>query len=397
MRKLMIALAFVGLSTTAMAQETEIPRLKHSVTTNSFWANWFISAGVDAQAAYTSEEASGVSGNPFSTKRGTFGFNVAVGKWFSPGLGLRTKFDGAWTRDVHSDNDHHTMAYWNIHEDVMFNLSNIFCGYNEKRIWNFIPYVGLGVARNMSYDNYDITYNFGLLNNFRITNHWHIFLDVWAMAAEGSFTQPKTATAADALNDWSTYDKPRARHWDKLVGASVGVTYNLGKCTWEKTPDVNALIAMNKEQVDAVNASLKEQQDENARLRDMLEEANKKAAEKPAVVEKVVEKEVVATAQSVFFNIGSSRIASRKDLVNVKEVAEYAKANGSKIVVTGYADSKTGSASYNQQLSEKRAEAVANELVKMGVSRDNIIVEGKGGVNTISPFSYNRRVTVKVQ
>ena len=77
--------------------------------------------------------------------------------------------------------------------------------------------------------------------------------------------------------------------------------------------------------------------------------------------------------------------------------AEYAKANNAKIVVSGYADSKTGSAAYNQQLSQKRAETVANELVKMGVNRDNIIIEAKGGVDNLSPFSYNRRATVKVQ
>jgi outer membrane protein OmpA-like peptidoglycan-associated protein len=122
-------------------------------------------------------------------------------------------------------------------------------------------------------------------------------------------------------------------------------------------------------------------------------------ANQPKPETKIIEKtvEVVATAQSVFFNIGSSRIASRKDLVNVKEVAEYAKANGKTIVVTGYADSKTGSASFNQKLSEKRANAVAEELVKMGVDRNNIVVEAKGGVDMIAPFSYNRRVTVKVQ
>ena len=42
MKKLMIALAFVGLAstTTAMAQETEVPTKKYSVATNSFWANW---------------------------------------------------------------------------------------------------------------------------------------------------------------------------------------------------------------------------------------------------------------------------------------------------------------------------------------------------------------------
>ena len=81
----------------------------------------------------------------------------------------------------------------------------------------------------------------------------------------------------------------------------------------------------------------------------------------------------------------------------MKELAEYAKANNAKIVVTGYADSKTGSAEYNQQLSQKRAETVANELVKMGVNRDNIITEAMGGLDNLSPFSYNRRATVKVQ
>lgn len=380
----MIALAFVGLSTSAMAQDAEVPSHKYSVATNSFWANWFVSVGADYNAAYTSEEVH-VHKSPFSKKRGTFGFDVAVGKWFTPSIGLRTKFQGLWSKRVITNGNHHSYEYWNLHEDVMFNLSNMFFGYNEKRVWNFIPYVGFGVVRNMSNDLYDISYNVGLLNNFRVSKHVSVFLDLYAMAAEGSLDGAKHDV-------WGQYDKSRIRYWDKMVGASVGVTYNLGKCTWEKAPDVDALMAMNKEQMDAINASLKEQQDENARLRDML--ANQKPAE---VVQAKTVKEIVATSQSVFFNIGSSRIASRKDLVNVKEVAEYAKANNSKIIVTGYADSKTGSAAFNKQLSEKRAKAVAEELVKMGVNRDNIVIESKGGVDMISPFSYNRRATVKLQ
>lgn len=384
MKKLMIALALVGFSTTAMAQETEVPSHKYSVATNSFWANWFVSVGADYNAAYTSQEVN-VHKSPFSKKRGTFGFDVAVGKWFTPGIGLRTKFQGLWSKRVISNSSHKSYEYWNLHEDVMFNLSNIFFGYNEKRVWNFIPYVGIGVNRNMSDNVYDITYNAGLLNNFRISNKVSVFLDLYVMVTEGSFDMAKD-------DMWMCYNKDEQRHWDKMTGASVGITYNLGKSTWEKAPDVNALMAMNKEQMDAVNASLKEQQEENARLRDMI--ANQKPAE---VVQAKTVKEIVATSQSVFFNIGSSKIASRKDLVNVKEVAEYAKANNSKILVTGYADSKTGSAAFNKQLSEKRAKAVADELVKMGVNRDNIIVEGKGGVDVISPFSYNRRATVKLQ
>lgn len=378
----MLLLAFAGFTTAAMAQDTEIPRSKYSVATNSFWANWYVSAGLDFNAAYTSQENCS-NKNPFSVDRGTFGFDVAVGKWFTPSIGLRTKFQGLWAKQVNTRTNHPAYKFWNLHEDVTFNLSNMFFGYNEKRVWNFIPYVGIGVMRNMSANNYDISYNAGLLNNFRVSKHFTVFLDAYITAVEGSFDGAR-------YDAWGDQKKSQQRHWDKLVGLSVGVTYNLGKCTWEKTPDVDALMAMNQEQMDALNASLKEQQDENARLRDML------ANQKP---ERVVETrtEFVSTSQSVFFNIGSSKIASRKDLVNVKEVAEYAKANNKKILVTGYADSKTGSAAFNQQLSEKRAQVVADELVKMGVNRDNIIVEGKGGVDMISPFSYNRRVTVKVQ
>ena len=381
MKKFLLALAVVGLSTTAVAQQTEIPTHKYSVATNSFWANWYVSAGADFTAAYTSQENC-CNKNPFSVDRGTFGFDVAVGKWFTPGIGLRTKFNGIWAKQVNTRDDHHSYNYWNIHEDVTFNLSNLLFGYNEKRVWNFIPYVGMGVMRNMNANEYALTYNFGLLNNFRVSSRVQIFADLSCTAGEGFIDGADINYAAKSV--FAT------RRYDKLVGLSVGVTYNLGKHTWEKTPDVDALMAMNKEQLDALNASLKEQQDENARLRDML--ANQKPATKVET-----KTQVVTTAQSVFFNIGSSKIASRKDLVNVKEVAEYAKANGNKILVTGYADSKTGSAEFNKQLSEKRAQAVADELVKMGVNRDNIITEAKGGVDTISPFSYNRRATVQIQ
>lgn len=383
MRKLLLALAVVGCSATAVAQNVEIPSKKYSVATNSFWANWFVSAGANFTAAYTSQE-NNCNVNPFSSDRGTFGFSVAVGKWFTPGIGLRTKFDGIWAKQVNTRTDHHSYKYLNLHEDVMFNLSNLLYGYNEKRVWNFIPYVGIGWARNMDNVNNGTSYNFGLLNNFRVSDRVQIFADLHTAWMAGGFD----AAPADP---YGAYSEHTLRHYDKLVGLTVGVTYNLGTHTWEKVPDVDALMAMNKEQMDALNASLKEQQDENARLRTLL--AQQKSAE---TVEKVV-KEVVNTPLSVFFNINSSRIASRKDLVNVKDLVEYAKANGSKIVVTGYADSKTGSAAYNQQLSQKRADVVANELVKMGVNRDNIEVVAAGGVNNISPYSYNRRVTIQVK
>ena len=150
MKKIMITLAILALGSSAMAQETVIPTKKYSVATNSFWSNWFFSVGGQYNAAYSSQEVHGLSGNPFTTTRGVFGFNAAIGKWFTPSIGLRTKFEGVWGKQVNTENDHHTYHYWNIHEDVMFNLSNMLCGYNEKRVWNFIPYAGVGVARNIN-------------------------------------------------------------------------------------------------------------------------------------------------------------------------------------------------------------------------------------------------------
>ena len=390
MKKLLIALAFAGFSMSSMAQEAD-PTLKYSVATNSFWSNWFIQVGVDWNAWYSNEEHGLVLvRSPFKDFRSNPGASIAIGKWFTPGIGLRTKLSGIWGKAVTDDNnDGNCNKYWTLNEHVLFNLSNMLCGYNPNRVWNFMPYAGVGAIHNFDSKKDNFTLNLGLLNNFRISDRWQVFADLSIAAADGNF---------DGIGgNWLGHSQLQSGHWDKKLALDLGVTYNFswkknGTTTWNQAPDVDALMAMNKEQIDALNQSIKEQQDENAKLRQMLAASSQKPA--PVCENK---KEFAGTAASVFFNINSAKVASRKDLVNVKELAEYAKANNAKIVVTGYADSKTGSAEYNQQLSQKRANTVADELVKMGVNRDNIITEAKGGVDHLSPFSYNRRATVKVQ
>ena len=388
MKKLMFVLAFVGLSSFALSQDN-VPVKKYSVATNSFWSNWFVTAGGTYNVFYSNEQhGQGFDNSPLKDFRRSWGFGIGVGKMFTPGLGLRTKFNGITGKTVQSEICSQNKAmkyYWSLNEQVLFNLSNLLCGYNETRVWNFIPYLGGGVLRNMSCNNYAIDLNAGIMNTWRLGKHVDLFLDVTALMAEAKL-DGVTAGATTTKNH--TY-----KGYDVIVSAEAGLKFNLGKATWAKVPDVDALMAMNKEQMDALNASLRDAQNENARLKNLL--ANQKPA--PATVKEVVKKELATTAQSVFFNIGKSRIASRKDLVNVQEVAKYAKANGNKVVVTGYADSKTGSKAFNQTLSQKRAEAVANELVKMGVSRDNIVIKAAGGVNDLSPISDNRRATVELQ
>ena len=386
MKKLFTILALASVSVAGMAQNSDntVPVEKYSVATNSFWSNWFIQANVAGTAFYGDQEHGSnadLCKSPFKGFRNNLGFSVAVGKWFTPGLGLRTKFNGIWGRSVVSDNkETNANKYWMLNEQVLFNLSNMICGYSDTRVWNFIPYLGAGVARNMSADTYAANLGLGILNEFRLSKKVAINLELaWNVLEPTS----------DGVIGNGCCTSPLKTH-DQQLSVEVGLTYNLGKATWNKTPDVEALRALSQAQIDALNAQLADAQTENDRLKNVI--ANQKPVDEVKTV-----KEIVAAPVSVFFNIGKSKIASRKDIQNVKDLVEVAKANNSKIVVTGYADSKTGSAKFNQTLSEKRAATVVNELVKLGVSRDNIEVNAAGGVNTLSPVSYNRRATVAIK
>lgn len=393
MKKLFMVLALTSMSVAGMAQD-ETPELKYSVATNSFWSNWFISADLDYSAFYSFGEKSPVDMNldksPFKDFRRNLGFSVALGKWFTPGMGLRTKFTGMWGRYVASDKpSDNAIKYWNLQEQALFNLSNMLCGYNETRVWNFIPYAGVGVVRNMDYCNYSLAGSVGILNTWRLSKHIALNLDLSFNMADDDLRGNNFSAGNYANDGISTYDR-----W---FSAEVGLTFNLGKATWNKVPDVDAIKNLSQSQIEALNAQLIQEQQENANLQRMLNEERRKNSQPATNAQTITVEKVVGAPASVFFNIGKSKIASRKDLVNVNAIAQNAKDNNSKIVVTGYADSKTGSAAFNQKLSEKRAQTVADELVKMGVSRDNIEVVAAGGVNTLSPISYNRRATVEIK
>ena len=265
-------------------------------------------------------------------------------------------------------------------------------GYNPDRLWDFIPYASVGLNRNMTYNRYSAVMGLGILNEFKINRKVAINLDINYM-----FGQAKMDGFTHMLPGSKTYNARSLKgifaNHDRTLNVEVGVTYNLGTPGWNAVPDVDAIKAMYSAQIDALNASLADANAENARLKDQIK--NHKCPEVGG--QTVTVKEIVSAPVSVFFNIGKSKIASQKDLQNLRAVADAAKANNAKIAVTGYADSKTGSANLNQSLSQKRAEAVADALVNMGVDRANIETSAAGGVDTLSPISFNRRATVELK
>ena len=379
-----MVLAFAGVSMAGFAQE-EVPTKKHSVATNSFWSNWFVQVGADWNAWYSGQEhGADLKVSPFKDFRSNPGVGLAIGKWFSPGLGLRVKAQGIWGKRVGDTglptaNIDTPNKYWIAQGQAMFNLTNMFLGYSENRLLDIIPFVGAGVGRSMSHDYYATGLSAGVQVSARLSKFTRLYAEAGWNRYEG---------------DLDGYDQGYGnRGWDSHdnnLYVELGLQFNLGKTGWEKTPDLDAINAQHQSALDALNSRLRDAEAENARLREAL--ANQKPVE--TISESV--KELISTPISVFFNIDKTNIASQKDLVNVRALAKYAVDNNNSLLVTGYADSATGTPQRNQWLSEERAKTLANELVNMGVQSNKITQVGKGGVETLTPISFNRRATVQV-
>jgi outer membrane protein OmpA-like peptidoglycan-associated protein len=71
------------------------------------------------------------------------------------------------------------------------------------------------------------------------------------------------------------------------------------------------------------------------------------------------------------------------------------------VEVTGFTDS-TGSVEFNQELSERRAEAVRQALTRYGISPQRVVARGLGPAlpvasnNTASGRQQNRRVEITI-
>ena len=367
MRKLMAALAVAGISGFTYAQNVvesmeiiEVPTEKYVVQTNKFWNNWFISAG----GGFTSGIRQGDknwSAMFFDENYGRWGFDVAVGKWFTPGLALRLKFNGL--DGAYEGESFKQRAY---RAEAMFNVSNMLMGYSDTRVWNVIPFAGMAFIGG--HQGMDI----GVQSSWNLSPRVNLYLEAALFMADRHGKMLK-------INE----------SYERYMNFSAGLTFNLGKTGFQSVPDMNMMMALNAAELDVLNDALAEQQAQNAQLKNQL-------AQKPREVVKTqtVYKGAAIIPQSVFFNLNSSVMASPREMVNLQAIADAAQQSGSKLYITGYADSATGDAAYNQALSQKRAETVASALEKMGISRTNMVVAGKGGVDTLQPESYNRRVII---
>ena len=205
-------------ATTGKAQEK---KNSYGVFTNLFKDNWEVSVGVEHLSFYSGrEEGMGISKSPFASRRSNFGASAAIGKWFTPEIGLRTKASGYWGKAVSSINpQEENIRFFALNEQVMFNATNAILGYNGSRKYDIIPYGGVGLIRDVTHSETSIGASIGVMGTYAINHQMKVYADL-GMTFAGSET-----------GDYNGQSMMGKYHY---LAASVGVTFNLGKSKWNK-------------------------------------------------------------------------------------------------------------------------------------------------------------------
>jgi outer membrane protein OmpA-like peptidoglycan-associated protein len=102
----------------------------------------------------------------------------------------------------------------------------------------------------------------------------------------------------------------------------------------------------------------------------------------------------IAPDDQVLFDFDSDRV-NRDGQIVLADVAAWVKAHPARqVVVEGHTD-RAGGGAYNYDLSSRRAQAAADELGRLGVPRDRIVVLAEGEDNAnLGPEALNRRVVI---
>lgn len=377
------------------AQQEEMLRWR-GFETNRFWDNWEVAvAGGISSLSVANRDGVKAPGKFFD--RVGWNANVALTKWIVPTLGMRLQVDGgefcnySFNKALYGGDIFKT-PYLYVHGDILVNMSNWIGGYNPNRLYSAVSYMGFGYTAMSwtkgSAGSYNGEYAFtaGLLNKFRIAQAWDIELDLrsW-LFAEASLPREIRGGGRYAV----------------AMTATVGIAYRFGQRDWSPAyPQVEvdgyvaAIMALEDDLVIAENrlvAAGKEIATLNSKNRELQGEVARCHAE-------VAEAEEIASECAVFFTIGEATLTDYAR-ATLESYVEQMRDGNTLITITGYADSETGSAARNEELSKMRAETVEAYLIAAGIPATRITTTwvGDTAIAFTSPNTplVNRCVIVK--
>ena len=366
---LIAALAWIGLS--AMAQRTErrldhveprtVQEFDHQEVENKFQSHWFLNLQGGAQYTLTDAKFK----NLLSPN-----VQAAVGYQFTPVFGMRLAANGWQSKgafDEASANGRALLAekdykfnYVGANLDFMFNLSNLFFGWNPERFLNVTAFIGGGA--NIAWGNDEA--NDLKSQGYRLENIWDgtkkrstarggLQFDFRLSEAVGLLLEGN----ANVISDY--YNSKQSGNADWYFNALAGLRVNLGKSYRTETHDIYRDVVV---------------YDTIYKIVEIIE---------PQVIQRVE-----PLRRDVFFLRAKTDIRP-EEVAKVQDIAEYLnKYPESKVNIVGYADVQTGNAKINARLAQQRADVVVKALIEdYGISADRITYDSKG--DTIQPFAEN--------
>lgn len=339
--------------------------------------NWFIQAGAGVQVPFTDKY---LPSGEKSHRHATPVYNIGFGHWFSPYLGFRVSGMYGKMKFDFMEKDKAQMVTANA--DLMWDMTTSCCGVNPKRVFSFIPFVGVGGTYTWDFKGVQGNIRTSDLKNYK-EKEWTLPVSVGFQMRfrlcdyVDFFAEARAQFVADNFNSYVQGDPIEAD-----ISAIGGLSFNIGarKFTAYNPCDYLGYINDLNNQVNNLRADL-------AATATALAVAESQLP-CPDAQTTVVTEGGTPMLTTVRFTINSANITS-EEMVNVYNVAEYLKANpNTTVTIAGYADKDTGTSAYNQQLSERRAQAVKDALVNdYGISADRLKTQAYGSAT--QPYGEN--------
>lgn len=239
--KTIISILTILSTTTAVAQTTE-----STPTVPALNEGWYVQVGLDMTLQHPydiglSRQLSDGKKESIFTAGRTQGIVAAIGRWFTPSVGLRARInwengfpplsnkEATWlnfmtptnTPTANADINPTTPVplnaehggYVSMVGDVQLDIQGLFFPYRQDRFWHTQVFPRAGLVYNCALKKGSPLIGLGLGNTFRLSSSINLFFDITYQMVSSGFNGKSTDVGSGA---------------NGYLDATIGIQYNLG-------------------------------------------------------------------------------------------------------------------------------------------------------------------------
>lgn len=214
----------VDLGSHEFHRGNEEPRRQDAVWTNSFWSNWYVQAGLGCsfQKPYKYKFIHTI---PNGT---SMGINVAMGKWFTPEVGLRAGINWQngiipngkleWVAPFGPGNKNYGEGgFGAAYIEMPLSVTNMIMGYHPERFWNISVFPRAGIVSNFAVKSASPLIGAGAEATFHLHERLSLYVDLAYQMTTSEFV------------DGTSWTGPKGMGSNGFMDLNVGIQVDLGR------------------------------------------------------------------------------------------------------------------------------------------------------------------------